>query len=335
MRASKNIFAQRTPGSLGVRRLSFFSLGILSMFFTGCAPAAAPERLIPAGVASKDLLAVRLANEAMGYSNQGRLIDAALKFHQALYLSPHAKNLQRSLASTYERLGLPEEATNLYQSLSKDAPSDPSLTAGSALAEIRRAAYQPAYSLLEKSLWQFVDKGDWSGAANQAQSISALAFRLGDEEKALCFSELSVHLAPSPARQLRRIRLLTAQGRIKAARKELASAMSDTFFRTDSDALLAQALLFFAEGTYSSAAEAAQRGLLTNPQDSIDKLELSLVRDVSRIEAGVPPDNDDEREARDTQLGEAEDLLSTRGLYWPKSFLLAIEKAIDDAKGRI
>ena len=302
-------------------------LAAAAVLISACAPVVSVNERIPKGVEAKDLLTVRLATEGMAYSNQGRLVDAALKFHQALWLNPTAKNLQLSLASTYEKLGMPQEALGFYAPLLKESPADPTLTAGSARVVLRDTKYKDAYNLLERALWQFVDKGALGSAADQAQSISALGFRLGDQARALCFAEMAARLAPSPQRQLRWMRLLMATGAAKRGRVFMTAAQTDPFFRTDPDALMSQALLFYSEKDPASAGEAAQRALQKNPQDAIDKLELGIIRDISRMDLGIPPDNDEEKDARAARLKQAEDILSTRGLYWPAAFLMAVVEA--------
>lgn len=293
---------------------------LLLLMLSGCAPAVKDRESIPASVEASDIRAVRDAEQAMASFNRGRYLDAVFGFHRALTVNPALRNLQISLAASYERLGLPGEAVARYDTLLEVQPDDTILMAGKARALAKSSQYREALSLYRKAQDVLLARGETSPAAGLAQSISALSFLIGDEQGALCGAMDALAFAPSRQTALQVVRLLIAYAETTRAGAQLALFREDPAAVADPIVLLLMAQHAFLQEDYGDAALFAERARRAQPPDPTDKLEiesfLMILKDLVSSRADATTAEDEEAEEEDLITPDIT-FLTTRGLYWP------------------
>ncbi len=305
----------------------------LLVLCSACAPAVTDQDVIPAEIDAPQLRAVRNAQEAMAAFNRGRYIDAALGFHLALAVSPHARNLKVSLAATYDRLGLPSEAISRYEQLLAEDPLNPFLLAGKAHALASEFRYTAAIDTYQQALDIYLDRGEVGPAAAQAQSLSALFFLLGNVQDAVCLAGESAKMAPSRPAALRYLRLLIAAGRVEAAENLLTAIREDPSASADPLVLMALAQVSYSKGNLEDAELLLTRALRTRPPDPTDALELEFFKEatVADLAKKAPPSEEEEEEAEDDEDSIRPDanFLLARALYWPALAQISLAEIIE------
>jgi tetratricopeptide (TPR) repeat protein len=293
---------------------------IFAVILSGCAPAVNDRASIPASVDASDLGAVRDAEQAMASFNRGRYLDAVFGFHRALTANPALRNLQVSLAASYERLGLPGEAVVWYDRLLQLQPEDTVLMAAKARALAKGFQFREALTLYAKAQEILLTRGETGPAAGIAQSISALSFLIGDEQGALCGAMDALAYAPSRPTALQVIRLLISYSEIARAGAQLALLREDPSAVADPIVLLLMGQHAFLQRDYEDATLFTERARRAQPPDPIDRLEIEsfllILKGLSAAstQANTPEEVDEDEEniiVPDTTF------LMTRGLYWP------------------
>lgn len=182
---------------------------ITALFFTACAlPRPAYEAVD--FVSLKDRETVSLTRQGLDYIVRGRNIDGELKLRQALFLEPAARPIRYNLASVLVRQGLFAEAEELLIALRKEVPGSARYASLLASAYLQEDRFLESEIVLRESLWQAEQEEDMKRQVVTMKNLSTLAFRHGDEEDALCWSERAFALSPDEEQQVKHARLLLA-----------------------------------------------------------------------------------------------------------------------------
>jgi tetratricopeptide (TPR) repeat protein len=257
------------------------------------------QRFVP----SPEMRAVKAYQEGLSLAARSRYVDAEFMFREALYFAPGQRNLRFNLAMVLEQMGnFPEALEILDQLLAEPVPKSDPLTS----LEVRFAKgkllvaegdFEAGPLVLEQALVQAIEASDWGlkrPDANRqapkvawgliARSLSALAFRLGDEQQALCYLRQS-RLALAEGKEVeRRVRVLIGIGRTEEAQQELSEYFALHRGSKDPQLLHYMSMIELAHGDMHAALDRARQALdSAGPGASIENENL-LIRTLARKE---------------------------------------------------
>ncbi|MCB0329920.1 MAG: hypothetical protein KDD70_09660 [Bdellovibrionales bacterium] len=159
-------------------------------------------------------------------AKRGRYVDAEFSFRKALAANPQNEKILMNLATALGRQQEFSESENIYRSLLQRNPDN--VAVKSALA--RLYADQLEYDAARKLYREILDQTEEEEAkyvdirVSSLRSLAAIAFRLGDEELATCYSEEAAALGQaSPVEKARHARLLLSRGQLGLLDAALAS----------------------------------------------------------------------------------------------------------------
>lgn len=202
---------------------------------------------------SKDLRVAGIVSEALGFANNGRLIVAEARLRQARYLEPANERIAFNLAVIINQTGQSEEARGIVESLLMKEPRNPTYL--QALADILESEgdHERAKTKLKESFSIFTSAGNTARASLVARSISNIAFGMGNEQEALCYSYEALSLSPTPAQVSAHARLLVG---LNLFREAIEFIRSRRALASEPGAFHALAMASFAEGDFKGALEA-------------------------------------------------------------------------------
>jgi len=202
---------------------------------------------------SKDLRVAGLVSEAIGFANNGRLLNAEARLRQALYLEPANDRIAFNLAVIINQMGQSDEARGIMDSLLMKEPRNPTYL--QALADIleSQGEHERAKTKLKESFSIFTSAGNRARASLVARSISNIAFGMGNEQEALCYSYEALSLSPTPAQVSAHARLLVG---LNLFREAIEFIRSRKALASEPGAFHALAMASFAEGDFKGALEA-------------------------------------------------------------------------------
>lgn len=315
------------------RVLAAFVAGALSL--AGCALPVPRSSEIESFISDKELDTVALAREGMWYFNQSRYIDAELRFRQVLARAPGMQNIMVNLAATLEREGLYEEAQGLYEQVLEQDPRCIPCTSGLAHLHYSAERYDTARQTYESALAMALDAADDVMAANIARSLAALAFKVGDEEGALCYSSLVMRLRGNPDDFLRRVKFLSAAGRHADVIEAILALGSTRNIERDWAVVHARAMAAFGLGNLAEAVSFEKLALQNPGIDPALSFEMRLVLRVAgeALETGQAEASSDEaEEAFQTALLQFAEGDKSAMLYWPVNLVEMTQDYIDRQK---
>jgi Flp pilus assembly protein TadD len=199
-----------------------------------------------------------LVSEALSYTKTGRLYDAESKLRQASYLEPSNDRIAFNLGVVVNQSGQSEEALTIFQKLLSKEPQNPEYLQGMADALVSQGRYTEARERLKQSFSLFKGANNFPRAALLARSISNIAFGVGEEQEALCYSYEAVTLAPNATQVGMHARVLVALNLFEQAEsfvKRRKSAADQAL------AFHALGMSRFARGDVSGALEAEEVAL--------------------------------------------------------------------------
>ncbi len=280
---------------------------------------------------------VALTREGLAYAKKSRNTDAEMKFRQALYLAPEADNIQYNLAVTLDKQGLYDEAVSYLSELLERTPK--SLVYRDAMAHALLGAkdFDRAKELYEQVYQIALDEKKDAFRVASARNLATIAFRLGEEEDAHCWSSLALDGKKTPEQLSRHAGLLLALGRAADTRKTL----QDSLNVEDPSPILASrfALALYGEEQFEDAFRLSDNALAKNVPDATDEFELTLVNVLALRRLGdlpawarqiyliVPEDEEDDEDDEDDPFKQREKILEAdllenpRTLYWPVNLL--------------
>lgn len=295
--------------------------GLVCCVLAACAPPppALPDQI--GSVPSLEIRAAALAQEGSTLYKASRFADAEARFRQALYLYPKADNIVLNLALTLSALDNDSDAIVLLQKLMRENPKNYRylVESGAVLYHARRFA--EARASFERALDLALETGSSEIALRAARALSALAFRIGDEQSAQCYSDLVRSLASGVDEGVRHVKLLTGLGLAPEARNVLEVLANDRSVDQNLPYLLNRAVVELALGNTKEAEQAADSALSLVAADSLPPLELLLVKGVDFSIRSYQ-----ERHAEELSSAEAAAALTVSFneqalLYWPVPLL--------------
>ena len=207
---------------------------------------------------SKDLRVAGLVSEGLGFANVGRLYNAEGRLRQAMYLEPSNDRIAFNLAVILNQASQSHEAKEILNRLLAKEPRNPSYLQAMADVSVSDGDHEGAKTTLKESFGIFKSAGNLPRAAVIARSISNIAFGMGNEQEALCYSYEAFTLAPTPSQMSAHARLLVALNLFDEAQ---AFVNSQRALATEPLAHHALAMATFAKGDYKAALEAEDAAL--------------------------------------------------------------------------
>lgn len=211
--------------------MNLFIRSLLLLGLAGCAAPGElriPEEFIPA----RDLDVVSLTREALRDAGRGRYADAELQLLQARSLAPQNRKLRLNLAVVLERQGRYEEAETVFRDLLAENSEYIPAWSGLARLYVSKEEYESAREtfavIIDKLQTNRLgqdgpQKWELEQIRGAYRSLSALEFRLGNEEASACYSEDAIRVTPNPplTEKVRHARTLISIGRFADARTYL------------------------------------------------------------------------------------------------------------------
>jgi len=212
-------------------------------------------------VASKEIAVIDLVRDGLSLYDSGRLIDAELKLRQALYLVPQENNIKFNLAVILEKEEKYEEAASIFQKLLTQKPEDIKILSALAHLNFARGDLLSSEQFYGKILDLYERRLNFSRAADVYRSLSSINFSVGEEQDALCYSEMALKLNPDDKERGAHLKIMLALNRLSEASKLIL-----VLKQSEKKAPIVQIqeiILNFAEGNHEHAKELLG-DLLTN-----------------------------------------------------------------------
>lgn len=207
---------------------------------------------------SKDLRVAGLVSEGLGFANVGRLYNAEGRLRQALYLEPTNDRIAFNLAVIVNQAGQSQEAKTILARLLAKEPRNPTYLQAMADVSVSEGDHEGAKSTLKEAFALFSSAGNLPRASLIARSISNIAFGMGNEQEALCYSYEAFVLAPTPSQVSAHARLLVALNLFDEAQTFVNAQRA---LASEPMAHHALAMATFAKGDYKGALEAEDAAL--------------------------------------------------------------------------
>jgi tetratricopeptide (TPR) repeat protein len=145
-----------------------------------------------------ELLVAGLVDDALNLYKKGRRFDAEQRLRQARFIAPESEKVLFNLAVVIGETDQADESIEILSRLIEKFPGNVEykIALGHSLYADRRGAqaidtYKEAFRLL-KSVKNF------ARAQSLARTISSIAYELGREQEALCYSSEAYFLQPNP-----------------------------------------------------------------------------------------------------------------------------------------
>ena len=169
-------------------------------------------------LSSKDLLVAGLLGESVSWGERGRLHEAESQLRKAQWLSPDSSAVRFNLAVVLAQQGQHEEAKSLLTALMNAIGKRPEYLLVFADIQRQEADYHSARLSLKAAFLQYLRADNKRQAALVARSISNLAFLIGEEQEALCYSYESLNQITDGSNVARHALLLLGVNHIVGAR---------------------------------------------------------------------------------------------------------------------
>lgn len=277
---------------------------------------------------SKDLRVSGLVSEGLTFANAGRLYNAEGRLRQAYYLEPTNDRIAFNLAVIANQSGESDEALSMIERLLAKEPRNPHYL--QALADVRESQgmHEVAKEKLKEAFSIFKSAGNAPRSALVARSISNIAFGVGNEQEALCYSFEAFSLSPTPREASAHARLLVGLNLFDQA---LEFIRSHKPLATDAASFHALAMAFYAKGDMKAALEAEDNavGRLAQSPELSQEINTAwwLMKTRAPQDSGTPY-NDDEKM---TELKEGAVQFAERQPYelvmWPADLRRELVKA--------
>ncbi len=283
---------------------------------------------------TEDLMVSGLVTEALSYANASRFFDAEIRLRRALYLKPSNDAVAYNLAVVLSQSGQTEEAQVIIEGLVQRHPTNPNYRL--ALAEIYRLEGRPgdAIETLKELFWSLKRNNNIPRAVGVARSISNIAFGMGNEQEALCYSYEALSLSPSPPEVAAHARVLLGLNYFVQVEEFMtsqpAAAQSALGYHY-------RALARYALGSFEKALEVEQIAV-TRGLESPDRLsEFNSAWWL--MKAKVPPQKEESEEVREryqemqSEVHEFAEKQSYELVVWPAALraeLQAVTLKVDE-----
>ena len=321
----------------GLHILAFVAPVLVYCIFALCSCAVAPVEVNQQDfIAERELDAVTIARRGLVYFEKSRFVDAELAFRQALYIRPDADNLRFNLALALEQQGQYEQAEQILKALIEKKPE--AIVYINALGHLYNSAYrfEEATRQYKKSLELAYDREVGPQAAEILRSLATIAFRIGDEDSAICYSEEALKAQKSPIQLRRHVKLLIARTEsdrgikaIEGHRKEGGSGAGNS----DPELTHLLALAYFDLGELEKSKELLEpikTKANVDPLILSDIVLLDFIYSRNNLNEGAEDEDyevEDEEEVPQLLLAE---LPTEKSLYWPITLLDTVTELQDE-----
>lgn len=301
---------RRTPLRLTA---PFVAIGIGCALLIGCAlPVEQQQSFIP----NKELEAISLVREAMARYQSGRHIEAELSLWQALAMYPQAENVQANLATVLEASGNLEKAEEWYSRLMQQHPEKSRYAVGMSRILYRNGQYLAAQQLLERTYREAEQREDEATQRELAVHLSALLYRVGDQEAARCYAAYAMAEPPTVPDIMRYGRVLIATGMFSTA-----GDVIDRFFTAhagiqNAELRYLRALAHAGTGELESAREQVGQALTIGSTQIELEQQIRLLHEVL-TPASVPGDAVGEADDDEAEEDEADFAVVAPDPIWP------------------
>ena len=202
---------------------------------------------------SKDLRVAGLVSEGLSFANNGRLFNAEARLRQAYYLEPTNDRIALNLAVIINQSGETEEALSILERLLAKEPRNPTYLQALADARESQGDHEFAKAKLKEAFSIFKSAGNAPRAALVARSIANVAFGMGHEQEALCYSYEAFSLSSTSAQVSAHARLLVGLNLFDQA---IEFTQANKPLAGEAAAFHALGMAFFAKGDMKAALEA-------------------------------------------------------------------------------
>jgi len=148
-------------------------------------------------VSSTDLRVAGLVSEGLSFANNGRMFNAEGRMRQAAFLEPSNDRIAFNLAVILNQSEQSAEALAILERLLAKEPQNPNYLQAAADVLVSEGRHEEAKSKLKEAFAILKAAKNSARAAVVARSISNIAFGVGSEQEALCYSYEALTLAPS------------------------------------------------------------------------------------------------------------------------------------------
>ena len=159
-----------------------------------------------------------LVDDAIGLTTKNRMFEAESRLRQARYLSPGNPRIEFNLAMVLDQIGQSDEAIELLNNLDRRTPNRPDTMIGLATVKVSLGQHAEAMELLKRVFRIFRAAKNDKRASLVARSISNVAFIMGAEQEALCYSYEAFAILPSDDQLGRHAQMLVAQNLFATAK---------------------------------------------------------------------------------------------------------------------
>lgn len=301
---------------------------LISLLFVillgGCAPPA-PEFVKQDFVPIKDVVAASIYDQGLAYLKGARFIDAEMKFRAALSFFPKAENIWSNLALSLKGIGLYDESISIYTDLIKRNEKFVDYKFALADAYFRSEHFKESFKLYNEAMLAYEAQNLAANAAAAARTLSTSYLQVGQEEKALCFSQQALVYLPTNDESVRHAKLLLALGFYKDAAVIVDAIIQATPDIRDINTLKVEALSKAANGDMEQSKRYVDAAVEYTGAGDIDPeiLALSLILE-------TPEDADKEKESDDSEAKrELPVLLSPVLIYWPPELVVKYQAKLD------
>jgi tetratricopeptide (TPR) repeat protein len=317
-----------------VSQIRFFVA--VSVLLAACAPAVSHKEFSVPGAApdspfisSQELLTSGLLSEGLSLSTKSRLIDASFRVQQALYLDPTNARLQLTLALMLRQMGELEESVKMFSRLYATQPRNPDVLVGYADALVASDKHEEGRRLLKEAFRLFTGAGNLPQAARLARSISNVAFGVGDEQEALCYSYEALMLSPLPDQVAAHGKLLVGLNLATRAIQAIdeAAVLNPPVLRS-ARVQHVRALSFYATGDFVRAVDAADLAIQYLSKDPEISSEVFAARWLAISKIDRSQDTEVEIQRYEEQRQEVVDFAARAGfelVFWPPDMTAALQ----------
>lgn len=283
---------------------SVYSFVALAPLLVGCAftqrhqgfsivsETASGERLQFAS--TDDLKVSGLVAEGLAYAQASRFVDAEIRLRQARLLRPTNEAVAYNTAVIITQSDQTEEAEAILLDLVARHPRNPNYVEALANVYVAEGRYPEALERLKSVFHAYRKENNLFKVSQVARSISNIAFGVGNEQDAVCYSAEAVMAYPTPAQVGSHMRILVALNFFKQAdeyyKEQTTLTQSATGYHY-------QALARYAMKDYVGASEAEDIAYARNLEAPEKASEISAAWWL--MKSKIPPPEDESEEAKE------------------------------------
>lgn len=259
-------------------------------------------------VSDKELTTAFLVNEGIAEFKGGRYETALEYLLQAQYLEPDAAPIKRNLAVAFGEAGEHDKALALYDELLAASPDSSDLRFERARVLLGKGHREEAFEEAVEAFRAAQDEDEAPLATVIAGFLTELAFRIGREDDAICYSALSLPALLTDADIVRHAKFLIATGRYRQAAVFIEGQRARSVVEQDPTLSHVLALAEFGRNNLDEFFRLEELAAAGVEEGSVLGEEIRLIRE----QIGASGEGDEERSADDLETPPG-----TWQLFWP------------------